>query len=130
MKQRALKTLKPIAILMAVGFIYTIIYNIIGFGIPCPIHLIFHIYCGGCGVSRMFIHLLHLQFYEAFSSNCVLFCMLPIALILYIRHCYVYILYGQKELNKLERILTWTALVVLLIFTVVRNIYPIDILVP
>lgn len=130
MKQRVLRKLKSIAILMAVGFIYTIIYNLLGLGIPCPIHSVFHIYCGGCGVTRMFINLSQLRFYDAFSSNCVLFCMLPFALVFYIRHCYVYIRFGTVRLNRLEHILIWIAVIILLIFTVVRNLYPIDIFIP
>jgi hypothetical protein len=130
MKERALVVVKPIAILLAVGFIYAIIRNFLGFGIPCPVYSIFHIYCPGCGITRMFLHLFKFHFYEAFSSNCVIFCMLPVAFVMYVRHCYIYIRYGKKSLSKLENILLWTAVAILIIFMVVRNIFPIDILVP
>lgn len=130
MKERALNAVKPIAILLAVGFIYTIICNITGMGIPCPIHTIFHIYCPGCGITRMFRYLSQFKFYEAFSSNCVVFCMLPFSAAVYVHHCYRYIRYGKRKLSRLENILIWTAIVILLIFMVVRNIYPIDILIP
>ena len=130
MRKRVLTVMKPIAVLMAVGFIYLIVYNVLGYGIPCPIHAVLHIYCGGCGVTRMLVHLSRFEFAEALSSNCVLFFMLPAALVLYVRHTVRFIRSGRRGLSKAESVLTWTAVAVLLIFTVVRNVFPIDILVP
>ena len=130
MKRRALTVIKPIAILIAVGLIYLIIYCSTGFSIPCLIYSVFHVYCGSCGVTRMLVYLSKFQFYEAFSSNCLLMCMLPLLVFFYVRHSYIYIRYGKHGLERWEKIVLWVAVVSILIFAVIRNLYPIDILIP
>lgn len=130
MKQRIIKLVKPTAIILAIGFTYIIIHKLTGFGIFCPYNKFLHIYCPGCGVSRMILHLLRFEFYEAFSSNCVLFCMLPVFIAAAVWHSYKYIRYGSAKLNKAENVICWIMAGILIVFAVVRNIYPVDILVP
>ena len=122
--------MKPMAILLAIGFIYSLFYFIAGFGIPCPFKSLTGLYCPGCGISRMFMYMLKLDFQAAFSSNCVVFCVLPFFLAGVVRHWYRYIRYGDKELSRTENVLIILLVAVLLIFAVVRNIFPVDILVP
>lgn len=122
--------MKPIAILLAIGFIYVIFYLVTGFGIPCPFKAVTGLYCPGCGISRMFMNMLKLDFYAAFSSNCVVFCALPFFVAGVVRHCYRYVRYGTRELSKTENVLIILLVVILLVFAVVRNIFPTDILVP
>ena len=130
MKQRFFKLVKPTAIILAIGFTYIIIHKLTGFGIFCPVNKFTHLYCPGCGVSRMFLHLIKLEFYEAFSSNCVLFCLLPVFAAAALWHAYKYIRFGKTKLNKAETVICWIIVGILLTFGVVRNIYPIDILIP
>lgn len=130
MRKRIFKVVKPTAIVLAIGFTYIIIHKLTGFALFCPYYQILHIYCPGCGVSRMLLHLMKLEFYEAFSSNCLLFCLLPIFTIAAARHVYLYIRYGKKGFSKLENVLCWIIVGLLLVFAVVRNIFPIDILIP
>ena len=130
MQKRLYRVIKPTVIILAIGFIYIIIHRLTGFTLFCPYYQFLHIYCPGCGISRMFFHLAKFEFAEAFSSNCVIFCMLPIALIMALYHAYRYIRYGKTKLNKAENILVYAAITILLVFAVVRNLYPIDILVP
>ena len=130
MKKRFFRTMKPIAVILAIGFIYSLFYLIAGFGIPCPIKAATGLYCPGCGISRMFVALLHLDIPAAFSSNCVVLCLLPFYAIGYIRHCYLYIRYGRRGTSKAEDVLMIITIVLLFAFAVVGNIFPIDILVP
>lgn len=130
MRQRLYRVIKPTAIVLAIGFIYLLIHEWTGFSLFCPIYRFFGVYCPGCGVSRMFFHLFRLEFGAAFSSNCVVFCLLPIGLITAGVHVYRYLRYGSAKLNRAEQIGVWAAIVILLVFAVVRNLYPIDILVP
>ena len=130
MKKRFFKTIKPVAIVMAIGLIYSVFYLIAGFGIPCPIKAVTKLYCPGCGISRMFIALLHFDIPAAFSSNCVVFCLFPFFLAGYIRHSYCYIRYGKRGISKAENVLLIITAVILLAFGVIRNIFPVDILVP
>ena len=67
---------------------------------------------------------------EALKSNCVVFCMLPIALIMALYHAYRYLRYGSAPLSKAEHIILYTAIAILILFGIVRNIWRIDFLVP
>ena len=78
----------------------------------------------------MLIHLSQLEFYEAFSSNCVLFCLTPVFLTAAIRRAYRYVRYGLKGATKIENVGAWIIAGILIIFAVVRNIWQIDILIP
>ena len=115
---------------MAAGFLYILIRQTTGLYLFCPLHRFTGIYCPGCGVTRMFLHMLKWEFKEAFSSNCLLFCLLPFFTVGYIRHTYRYIRFGKKGLSKTENIFCWIVVILLLIFGFVRNLFPLDILVP
>ena len=130
MRERFYRTAKPTAIVLAIGFTYYLIHRLTGFALFCPIYRIFGVYCPGCGVGRMCDHLLRFEFAEAFSSNCVVFCLLPVLVIAALFHAYRYIRYGNGGLFKAESVAVWVIVAILLIFAVVRNLYPVDILVP
>nr|WP_316623737.1 DUF2752 domain-containing protein [uncultured Ruminococcus sp.] len=130
MKERFIKLAKPAAIVLAMGFAYLLLHELTGLALFCPIRQFLGLYCPGCGVSRMFFHLAHFEGAEAFSSNCVVFCMLPVAVIMCLIHGYRFVRYGDGSLSRFENILLYIAIGVLFVFGVVRNLYPIDILVP
>lgn len=48
---------------------------------PCLIHEYTNLYCPGCGVTRMILSLVQLNFYQAFRYNALLFIYLILALI-------------------------------------------------
>ncbi len=122
--------MRPIVIILTIGLVYSIFYLITGFGIPCPIKTITGLYCPGCGISRMFIALIHGDIQTAVSSNIVVFFMLPFFAAGYVRHQYRFIRYNEKGLKRWENVMTMICIFILLAFAVVRNIFPIDILVP
>lgn len=130
MTDRIKKLAKPTAILLAIGFAYLLIHELTGFALFCPFKKFLGVYCPGCGTSRIFFHLGHFEILEAFKSNCVVFCMLPIGLIMALYHAYRYIRYGSAPLSKFEHILIYTAIGILIVFGVVRNIWQVDFLVP
>lgn len=130
MQKRFVRIVKPAVILLTIGFIYIIIHRLTGFALFCPIYRFLHIYCPGCGVSRMLLHLTRFEFAEAFSSNCVLFCLLPVFLFEALYHGYRYVRYGSGKLSRAENIGAWVIVGILVVFMIVRNLYPIDILIP
>ena len=71
-----------------------------------------------------------LNFAEAFSSNCAVFCLLPVFLGFLAYHMYRYIRYGDRQLKRWENIVCYVCIGLLVVFGVVRNLYPIDILIP
>ena len=130
MKRRFLRVLKPTVILLAVGFLYTLLHHTIGLNVPCPIYAMTGLYCPGCGVSRLCWHLMKGEWAEALSSNVVIFCLLPSFILGMGVHLYRYIRYGSSTIGRAENAVMWAAVVILLVFAVVRNILPWDILVP
>lgn len=121
---------KPAAVIAAIGFAYLLFHELTGLALFCPFNKFLNLYCPGCGVSRMFFHLAHFEFAEAFSSNCVVFCLLPIAVIEAVYHGYRYIRYGDGRFNKAENIGLYIIIVILIVFGVVRNIWHADWLIP
>ena len=130
MSDRIKRIVKPTAIVLAIGFTYLLLHELTGFSLHCPFRTVLHIYCPGCGIGRMCFHIYHGEIYEAFSSNCVAFCLLPVVLADAVFHAYRYIRYGDGRLCKAEQIALWVFVVILIVFAVVRNVYPIDILIP
>lgn len=121
---------KPIAVILVIGFIYTVIHYTTGFSLFCPFNRFLGVYCPGCGISRMFFNLFEFDFLSAFKSNCVLFCVLPVLFVFFIWHSYRYVRYGKRGISKWENRALYFLIAVLIIFAVVRNIYPADFLVP
>ncbi len=130
MYQRLKKVLKPMVILMAVGFLYITLQYFTGFYIPCPFHFLTGLYCAGCGITRMFLYILKGEWIKAFSSNCVVFCLLPFFGVGYLCHVYRYVRWNKKGLSKTENILCYIVIVLLILFGIIRNIFPTDILIP
>lgn len=55
--------------ILAVGFAYVLWLRYTGIGIPCLLNSATGLLCPGCGVSRMFLALLKLDFAGAFRYN-------------------------------------------------------------
>lgn len=128
MADRIKRLAKPTALIAAIGFAYLLVHELTGFSLFCPFRRFLGIYCPGCGVSRMCFHIAHGELQDAFASNCAVFCLLPIGLSLAAFHAYRYLRYGDGSLYKAEKIGLWVAIVLLIVFAVVRNLF--GILVP
>lgn len=91
--------------------------------IVCPFYSITHLYCPGCGITRMLFSLLKFDFKSAFSYNPLLFVLFPFFLFYYFYVNYIY-LYNQE--NKLKKYITnpmkITLLVLVILFGILRNI--------
>lgn len=122
MKQRLLKVIKTGAVIAAIGCAYALFYMKTGFGIPCVFHLITGLQCPGCGVSRMAMNLLRLDFAAAFSCNRAVFLMVPALLYLLCAKLYRYIRYGKTDEPKHETVIEIIMIAVLVAFGILRNI--------
>ena len=92
--------------------------------IPCPFHKLTNLYCPGCGITRMFIAIIHLNFYQAFRYNPLVF----ILLISYLLIKFIELITKKKIIFN-NRI-TYTLLIIVILFGVLRNIPYFDILAP
>jgi hypothetical protein len=102
----------------------------VGFGIPCIFHTVTGLHCPGCGISRMFLSIARLDFKTAFQYNPLIFTISPIALFFIIRHYVLYIIYGKRKSEKFEMVLLVIALVLLIIFGILRNLPTFSFLAP
>ena len=59
------------------GLLYLFVSTRTGHYINCPFHRYLGIECPGCGATRMVIALLHLDFYQAFRYNPLIFILMP-----------------------------------------------------
>lgn len=121
MKERRNKVLGTFAVLAVAGVLYGLITGWLGFGIPCPVHYFTGFKCPGCGVSRMFISLMKLDFKSAFEANRLLLVTLPVIASLLFVYFFRYIKTGSRKISKAENIIYIVLIISFLIFGVVRN---------
>ena len=94
----------------------------------CPFHELLGIYCPGCGGTRMLISFVHLDFYQSFRWNPLLFILLIVGLIYLIVNVIVYI---KKKVLIVPTIKFWVFIILLLIiYMIIRNIDIFSYLVP
>lgn len=121
MKERRNKVLRTFAVFAVAGVLYGLITGWLGFGIPCPVHYFTGFKCPGCGVSRMFISLMKLDFKSAFEANRLLLVTLPVIASLLFVYFFRYIKTGSRKIFKAENIIYIVLIISFLIFGVVRN---------
>ena len=129
MRERLKNVLRGGAILILAGLIYTARY-LMGIQIPCLFHLLTGLYCPGCGISRMFISILHLDFLNALRYNSMVMFLSPFLLVLLFQVLFSYVKTGSKKLSKRQTVAVWIMAGLLLLFGILRNIPQLDMLRP
>lgn len=120
-KKRLLRLVRLGLLLSFLGMLYAWIADRFG-GIPCVFHQLTGLMCPGCGVTRMFLSLLHGEIREAFSYNAAVFCLLPVGGLWLCDRCIRYVKLGKTPLRPWENVLAWTMVVFLLVFGCIRNL--------
>lgn len=117
-----------ITILLSISLItYLLLGNYFHIYIHCPIKTITGLYCPGCGITRMLLSIIQLDFYQAFRYNPLLFITLPIFIIFFLNT-----LITKKEplYNKISN-KVWTIVIIIFIaYGILRNIPFFDYLAP
>ncbi|MBQ6889623.1 MAG: DUF2752 domain-containing protein [Oscillospiraceae bacterium] len=122
MKHRLKKLAILSAALLLAGCIYAWLCDLLGWGIPCPIRLATGLLCPGCGVSRMCMALLRLDFAAAWQANPAILCLLPLLLAIAVDMAVRYVRTGSAAAKGWSAVATWVAIVVLVIFGIARNL--------
>lgn len=123
MKKRALAELKKTIPVLIAGLIYYIWLCVTDIYIPCIFRKITGFKCPGCGITRMILSFVKLDFVDAFSANPFLFVVLPVMIVIYINNKIFYIRSGkQKEHGKFYKTMETLLLVAVVLFGIVRNI--------
>lgn len=94
-----------------------------GFPIPCLFHKITNLYCPGCGITRCLVSFFHLNFYQSFRYNPLLFIFIPF-LLFYVIYRYIIFCFDleDKITVKIPNSFWYILLIITLIFGVLRNI--------
>jgi hypothetical protein len=122
MKKRIKRVVSALSILLILLGAYTLFFLYTGKGIPCIFKLVTGWSCPGCGVTRMLIAILRLDFYNAFLYNQALFVLLPFFIALICRIIYVYIKKGTADPGKVFNCITYVVIGILLVFGILRNL--------
>ena len=93
-----------------------------GHGIPCIFHAVTGLQCPGCGVTRMLSALLHGDWRGAWESNAVVLTLSPVLAGLVGLSLVRWIRTGSARLPRWADAVTVVCVVLLLLFTVARNL--------
>ena len=118
-----LKKKKEYLILIVILIFFFILF--LSRNLTCIFYDITGLYCPGCGITRMFLALSKLDFYQAFRYNSLVFCLLLFALmyIFYYLGCY-------KKVKKLNSKATIVLIIIVILFGILRNIPYFEFLAP
>lgn len=122
MKKRFLKAAGCLALLLTAGLGYAAFVQKTGWAVPCLFHKMTGFLCPGCGVTRMCMALLCLDFQTAFYSNPVVFLLLPVLAVIFLSQITGYIKTGTWKLSRIQNLTLYFCIAVLVVFGVVRNI--------
>lgn len=122
MFERALHVLKNLVILFALGTAYAVLCRLTGLGVPCPVRFFTKLYCPSCGVSRMCLSILRLDFHDAFMCNPCLFILSPFIIVSVTAQIIKYIVTGSRKTGIILNICYLLIIISLIIFGILRNI--------
>lgn len=88
--------------------------------LPCVFYEVTGLYCTGCGITRALYHLLHGHIYAALRMNPLAVVLLPVLLV-YVGWCFIRTWQGRL-LPHLPTWVPWAAMVVVIVYTVARNL--------
>ena len=123
-KKRAINVLQFAICIVALGLLYAIWCHFSALHIPCLFHHITGWYCPGCGVTRMCLAILSLDFDTAFYYNKAIFILLPFYILIGIKYILLYIKIGKISFTQIEKIGLIISIVILLVYGLIRNILP------
>ena len=130
MKKRILKLLIILFLIGLIAIIYGVLFKL-GIVIPCVFHEITGLYCPGCGITRMILSILKLDFYQAFRYNNLIFVFLPLILVYVCDFLIKWIKSDPNYLYKKTSDKIWFILLIItLLFGVFRNVPAFDYLIP
>ncbi len=123
MKRRIKRVAVVYGIVAAMLLAYYVFVRLTGVGIPCIVRRVTGFSCPGCGNSRALIALLHLDFLGAVKYNLLIFPELLFVGYVLITVTARYIKTGVYSMTFQHEGVLWLFLVLLVVWTVVRNIY-------
>lgn len=121
-RTRVRRLLLTLGGLLTAGGAYALLCSHLGWGLPCPIYSLTGLQCPGCGVSRMAISLIALDFQAAWNHHPAIMSLLPWMAAVAIDYIWGYIQTGTHRLHKWANLSVSIMTVILLVYGVVRNL--------
>lgn len=112
---------RALLLLLTLGSLYGIFVWRTGPAIPCLFWYVTGYLCPGCGVTRMCVALLHLDFGTAYASHPMLFMLSPFLTLVFGKYILDYINKGTWLMNRLQTGILCISIGLLLVYNVIRN---------
>lgn len=113
---------KNIAIIIIAILLSIISFIILDyFHYECPYRKFFHIYCPGCGTSRMIKALFRLDIYQAFRYNPLMFIIIVILLPIYIIMNVIKYIHS-KTFYKITKKQIIILFIIMILYFILRNL--------
>ena len=129
-KARLKKLITEAIKIIALGLAYFIFIKVTDLWIPCIFKKITGKFCPGCGVTRMALSVIKLDFADAAKANIFLFASSPVLLIYGIFKARQYVLYGSRPYSRPEQIGILIFGVLTIIYWILRNVPSFSFLAP
>lgn len=113
-----------ILIFLIILILYLVLGSVFNIYIGCPIHDITGFHCPGCGLTRMLLSILKLDFYQAYRYNPLLFIALPFIIFLYFNNLYCKLYNKKSIIKKIPNWFWYIILFIVILYGIMRNIIP------
>ncbi len=120
-KQRFIQWIKPVGEVLLLGGAYLLFIKLTGLAVPCLIRLATGKYCPGCGITRMALAYLRLDFRDAFHANPFLFFVVPLLLVYGLVRGIIFIKKGTNKYSIPEQVGLVLILIATIVFGILRN---------
>ena len=121
-KKRLMKLCIKGGIRLLLGTAYYLFIRLTGWGIPCMVNYFTGTYCSGCGITRMCMALVKLDFAAALHYNALVTLFLPFLAVFGLRRMVIYVRTGNSGPDRLESVLLTIAAILVVAFWILRNL--------